>query len=355
MADLKQEKEQLAALENLFWQRKFSEAADLAEKLHQEYSHSFQINFLYVKILKELKRWKETESVLVQLMDSFPDNVSILQEWADVCVHLDKPDEAREYYNKILFLDPFNVSAKEALNRIEAVQKQPAQQQPAEEKTATEEEKDVSRTTNVYHTAAKEEETTAPKAEQKKTKWSISKGDTLPEDTAPEAFLNNIAREIEKSRLKEKTQVERKEVLKEEFERTDDDIKIEIEDFEPGEDKEKENEEEARGLEGLEDFDRVDWDKEFAAEAPPEQPEDVTGGANKEDMDFVTESAAELYLSQGLYEEAIGIYQKIFNLSQDQRFLKKIVEIKAVMIRQKKIHRLSEFLRLIHKKGEQFV
>ncbi len=351
MADLKQEKEQLAALENLFWQRKFSEAADLAEKLHQEYSHSFQINFLYVKILKELKRWKETESVLIQLMDSFPDNVSILQEWADVCVHLDKADEAREYYHKILFLDPFNVSAKEALNRIEAVQKQPAQQ-PAEEKTAAEvEEKDVSRTTNVYQTAAKEEAPKTSKTEEKKARWSISKGDTLPEDTAPEAFLNNIAREIEKSRLKEKTQAEQKEVLKGEFERADDDIKIEIEGFEAREDKE----EEVRDLGGLEDFDRVDWDKEFAAETAPEQPEDAAGGADEEDMDFVTESAAELYLSQGLYEEAIGIYQKIYNLSQDERFLKKIVEVKAVMIRQKKIQRLTEFLRLIQKKGEQFV
>jgi tetratricopeptide (TPR) repeat protein len=349
---LKQEKEQLAALENLFWQRKFSEAADLAEKLHQEYSHSFQINFLYVKILKELKRWKETESVLVQLMDSFPDNVSILQEWADVCVHLGKPDEAREYYNKILFLDPFNVGAKEALNRIEAMQKQPAQQQPVEaEKTTTEEEKDVSLTTNVYQTAAKEAEAKAPKTDEKKAKWSISKGDTLPEDTVPEAFLDNIAREIEKSRRKERVQSEQKEKLKEEFERTDDDIKIEIEDFEAKEDKE----EKVRGLEGLEDFDRVDWDKEFAPEAAPDRPEDVAGGADEEDMDFVTESAAELYLSQGLYEEAIGIYQKIYNLSQDERFLKKIVEVKAVMIRQRKIQRLTEFLRLIQKKGEQFV
>lgn len=382
MADLKQEKEQLASLENLFWQRKFSEAAELAETLHREYPHSFQINFLYVKILKELKRWQESESVLTRLMESFPDNVSILQEWADVCVHLDKSDEAREYYNKILFLDPFNVNAKEALNRLESARSQPDADEPstADKIPPKADEADMSLTTNVYKTVEPKKESAKPKAEAgpaKPSKWSISKGDTLPEDTLPDAFLDNIAREIQKSRRKEPVQPEEKEILKEKFERTDDDIQIEIEDLneappvpEVTEPKSDDQKPELSDMGGLEDFEKVDWDKEFGQSAASESQtvsqsrddeeesmeEDETDGTSGEgDLEFVTESAAELYLSQGLYEEAIGIYQKIYNLSQDERFLRKMREVRTLLVHQRTIQKLTEFLKLIQKKGEHFV
>jgi hypothetical protein len=75
----------------------------------------------------------------------------------------------------------------------------------------------------------------------------------------------------------------------------------------------------------------------------------------KEEMEFVTESAAELYLSQGLYKDALKIYEKLYAAQQDERFLLKINQLNAHIISQKKIQRLTDFGKLIQKRGEKIV
>jgi tetratricopeptide (TPR) repeat protein len=352
VTDIKQEKEQLAVLENFFWQKKFSEALVLAEQLHKEFPQSFQINFIYVKILKEENKWQEAESVLKQLMSSFPDNVSILKEWADVSFNLRNLDEAEKTYNKILFLDPFNVGAKEALKKLKIMVAPTA---PAAQKPAPQPEPAPS--------PAPEQQTAAPKK-------PISKGDTLPEtyfeDLAiPEAQTPEAPKqEVLKPEIQD-TQTEDA-IVKDFFEKTDDNININLDDFYPS------TEEPSTPAPAAEspqpaptptpDPAPIPTPSPIPSPVEPQEPsfQEMAPTPKKKtdeenDTEFATESAAQLYLSQGLYKEAISIYNKIFRLSRDERYLQKIEDVKSKMVGMKKIERLSQFLEAIKKEGVKFV
>ncbi|MCX6556313.1 MAG: hypothetical protein NTW95_02615 [Candidatus Aminicenantes bacterium] len=78
----------------------------------------------------------------------------------------------------------------------------------------------------------------------------------------------------------------------------------------------------------------------------------------KPELNYETESAAELYFKQGLYRESLAIYKKLFEKSgQAEYFLK----IKAILLLQRHdknsqiIERLQYFLELIKKRGSQLV
>ena len=80
MADVKSEKEQLSTLENLFQQKRFSDALEVAKKANSDYPNSFQIKFLYARTLKELNKMAEAEEVLKELMLIYPNNINLLLE-----------------------------------------------------------------------------------------------------------------------------------------------------------------------------------------------------------------------------------------------------------------------------------
>lgn len=79
----------------------------------------------------------------------------------------------------------------------------------------------------------------------------------------------------------------------------------------------------------------------------------VEGKAKEEE--FMTESAAELYMSQGLYDDALTVYKKLYEEQQQERFLSRINELRQKRITQKKIQVLSLFSRLIAQQGESVV
>ena len=282
MVDLKDEKVQLKALENLFAEKKFSEALTLAEKLNSDFPDSYHINILTVKILQELNRISEAEDRAKELMQLYPDNINLLMETADICLKLNKYDESIEYHNKILFLDPFNIQAKGSIERINALKKTTGgrKKEPAD------------------FTSYQNEK-------------MIAKQDTVPEDQLSDSKTN-----------------------------ADQDPAIQIESTAPP-----------------------------AEESPvpppippiPPIPEPVEvsevkeAPENKAEMEFVTESAAELYLSQGLYEDALKIYKKLYSVQQDERFMLKINQLKAHILSQKKIQRLTDFGELLQKRGEKIV
>lgn len=56
-----------------------------------------------------------------------------------------------------------------------------------------------------------------------------------------------------------------------------------------------------------------------------EEPEEPVEGSH--DVDFITESSAQLYLKQGLKREAIQIYRKLYEQTGDIRFMEKLQEI----------------------------
>jgi tetratricopeptide (TPR) repeat protein len=123
MADMKSEKEQLSMLENLFRQKRFSDALEVAKKAGSDYPNSYPIKFLYVRTLKELNKLAEAGEVLKELMLIYPNNINLLLESGNLAVLQNKFDEGNEYFNKILFLDPFNTEAKNSIEEINIIKK----------------------------------------------------------------------------------------------------------------------------------------------------------------------------------------------------------------------------------------
>lgn len=76
------------------------------------------------------------------------------------------------------------------------------------------------------------------------------------------------------------------------------------------------------------------------------------------ELNFETESAAELYFKQGLYRDSLAIYKKLFEKTGNaEHFLK----IKAILLLQRNdknsqiIEKLQNFLQQIQKRGSQIV
>ena len=110
---------------------------------------------------------------------------------------------------------------------------------------------------------------------------------------------------------------------------------------------------------------------EFAAEAvlsptisfaEPAGPEISVPGMHlpgqEPELNFETESAAELYFKQGLFNESLAIYKKLFEKTGKTDYF---LRIKAILLLQSNekngliIQRLQHFLELIQKRGSQFV
>jgi len=83
-----------------------------------------------------------------------------------------------------------------------------------------------------------------------------------------------------------------------------------------------------------------------------EEPAPVEENAPAAAAEFVTESAAELYLSQGLYDDALGIYEKLYAARKEGRFLLRVKQLRAHRVGREKIRRLGEFLKSIQMKGD---
>jgi len=73
------------------------------------------------------------------------------------------------------------------------------------------------------------------------------------------------------------------------------------------------------------------------------------------EAEIVTESAAELYLKQGLLADAQEIFEKLYTTQKEEKFLIKIDQLKHQRKIQKKILLLNELLRVIKQKGEEIV
>ena len=76
------------------------------------------------------------------------------------------------------------------------------------------------------------------------------------------------------------------------------------------------------------------------------------------ELNFETESAAELYFKQGLFNESLAIYKKLFEKTAKTDYFLKIKAILLLQGNEKSgriIERLQRFLELIQKRGSQIV
>ena len=77
-----------------------------------------------------------------------------------------------------------------------------------------------------------------------------------------------------------------------------------------------------------------------------------------DDLNFETESAAELYFKQGLYRESLAIYKSLFEKTGRTDFFLKIKAILLLLRTDKSnqvIEKLQRFLQLIQQRGNQIV
>jgi tetratricopeptide (TPR) repeat protein len=358
MADVKSEKEQLSTLENLFQQKRFSDALEVAKKASSDYPNSYPIKFLYVRTLKELNKLAEAGEVLRELMLIYPNNINLLLESGNLAVLQNKFDEGNEYYNKILFLDPFNTEAKNSIEEINIIKKNGIVRKGKGDFLSHQNEKLQSADT-------------LPEFDSRKLRDIISEEpppppppppvpESLPSPPPPISEVDTD--ETEAARLfQEKIQEQEMDSppgMESENPETPPipefeipplpEVEKEVEEI--GEYTQKENREPPTGetAEPLPIPETDPWEK-IQEQEPEEKMEEA------EEPGFVTESAAELYVEQGLLKDAAAIYEKLYDSGKEERFLSKIEELKRVLVNQKKIQVLNKLLEHIRHKGEKIV
>jgi len=336
MAELLNEKDQLTALERLFNEEKYEEGLKLSEHLLKEFPESFLIRFMTSKLLRVSGKLTEAEDILSELISTHDNHLNLFLEIGGLSLDLKKYSQALDYYNKALFIDPFNSQAKEAVKEL--------QQKPGTEST--------------------EEPGIQAAMTREKENW---KADTLPEEEINNILGDSPAEEKEADLTEDSIQMEEEEInpsipgVDESYVEADQ-IKVEA-----APDKVSQDVEESLMADPVfvgsgpeKSGDKVSTEDVadlFVDSAAAQKSDTVTTQVPKTESgdEFITESAAELYLSQGLYEEALYIYEKLYQNHKDDKFLVKVNELKSKSICQKKIKALTVFLNIIQERGGEVV
>lgn len=300
MIDLKKERDRLTDLEILFNEKRYAEALSFAEEISKEFPSSFQMKLLHAKILKELNKLDEAENLLKEEVSNFPDNVNLLLEVGDIYSKKGEYNLATEYYNKVMFIDPFNLKAKKLIEKTDEIRKKKALKTEfsADSITYKEEENKNLDDTNISEPEREVEDNPVIEVEE-----------TVEQ------------KELEEDILKfEKNKEELQEIVYE-------DIKI--------------NQEENNQISDFK------IDEEILEKKMDDTIDEISFGE-----EFITESAAKLYIDQGLYNNAIVIYEKLLKKSKEEKYSERIIEIKRS---QKIIQKLEHFSKLIQNIGEKVV
>ncbi len=373
MADLRNERIQLQALENLFRQKRFSEALTFAEKLIGDYPNSYYIGILNVKILKELNRLRDAEVAALKMMQVSPDNINLLAELGTICLKLNKYDESYEYFNKVLFLDPFNDEARDSMEKIKGLKKVSGGGEPKERKLMDFISQPLVNDDNVDTAPELNGEILSPLnigvELEPMEPGEISAESVEPVEPPPIPTMTTGA-EVETelvdiSQLEETPKVVEVVELAEAADVVDvaeiaemeeiveipgvGDVAAEVDSVST---QTAEPYTEFNNEETVESAEEPTLVKENVPVAMRETVQTTAIVEPAVAAEFVTESAAELYLSQGLYDDALKIYEKLYAARKEGRFLLRVKQLRAHRVGREKIRRLGEFLKSIQMKGE---
>jgi len=343
------EREGLERLENLVRENNLKEASAFASDLRDHHPSSFQIGFLYYGILVKLERYSESEEVLDELLKLYPENINLLLEKGELLIGRGKKAESKLFYDKVLFLDPFNEKAKEGVERAKGIESgDSAGEGPKVRKS------------DVLEDTMKESDLERFMDEKEHEEES----DIIPEAPVEEEEPLNISLSEEESgfntSLESMSSVEKSPSLSSDEVRPSREPTVKTENI-PGPvemddtgvpEKEDNTAVPEPGTEtagkvesALDDLDRFSSSDagELGLAGEKSEPEEK---AAKEDA-FVTESAALLYLKQGLFEDAKHVYGKLYKGSNDHLFQEKIEKIKRIERANRKIIALEDFLEKI--------
>ena len=295
------------------------------------------------KLLRVSGKLTEAEDILSELISTHDNHLNLFLEIGGLSLDLKKYSQALDYYNKALFIDPFNSQAKEAVKELQQKPGTESAEEPGIQEAVTKEKKN----------------------------W---KADTLPEEEIKNILGDSPTEEKEADLTEDSIQMEEEEInpsipgVDESYVEPDQ-IKVEAAPDKVSQDVEESlmadpvlvgSEPEKSGDEvSTEDVADLFVDSAAAqksdtatTQVPKTEPGDISPPEGDE---FITESAAELYLSQGLYEEALYIYEKLYQNHKDDKFLAKVNELKSKSICQKKIKALTVFLNIIQERGGEVV
>ena len=350
MADIKNEREQLGQLEALVRDNQLDRAMDLGKEVSEAFPDSFQVQFAYAGVLRRVDELDRARELLVDLQRRYPGNINILLALAEIHRKRQDTDAAAEHYYKVLFFDPFNQAAKDALTALGASLTPPSASPP------------VSDSPPVRMEVNPEDGETSPDFE-------ISLDDVHPDDVNPDT-ADPEAQPVADESLEI--------VLPDETDTFNlDEAGIPVPTLE--EEKPKRELSENFGLPMvLNDLDAP------APEAEPEvlrvpEPEPVTDPlpdiedtapirveppvvfdpvseeAVDDAVDFYTQSAAELYMAQGLFDEAAEIFRELYRRTGEDRYEKLLKKVELHRRNRSKIHRLKQLLETLKEDGGPLV
>lgn len=322
------EREGLDRLESLFKEEDFKEASAFASDLREKYPSSFQIGFLNYKILVHLERYSDSENILDELLKLYPENINLLLEKGELLVGRGKTAESKLFFDKVLFLDPFNSKAKEGVDRIKSGE---SGSSAGFEKHNIE--KGVLEDTMKEADLERFMKEDASEGSEPEDELDISMSESgIGFSTNMEKLISSPPSGEEISLL-----VEEKENISDEIVKTSGKVES--------------------ALEELDKFSKADInDLELLTESEElEKESEVEEVNNVDDEAFVTESAALLYLKQGLYDDARNVYIKLYKGSDENLFMKKINKVKRVEKTEQKIIVLEGFLEKIKKGSVRIV
>ncbi|MCX6578784.1 MAG: hypothetical protein NT166_01205 [Candidatus Aminicenantes bacterium] len=370
MVDLKNERIQLHALENLFRQKRFSEALTFAEKLIGDFPNSYYIGILHVKILKELNRLRDAEAAALKMIQSSPDNINLLSELGTISLKLNKFDESHDYFNKVLFQDPFNEEARDSMEKIKGLKKVNGAGEPKG--------KNLMDFISQPQVNADDEDTVPELDGETLSPLNLGIGvdfETMEPGERPVEFVEP-GEPGEPPPIPPMTAIEGVEtefVDISQLEEAPPEV-VDVVDFakmtEAADAVDAAEIAEIAEIAEMAEIPEVgdvaaEIDSVAAQTAEPysefyneetvesvEEPAPVEENAPAAAAEFVTESAAELYLSQGLYDDALGIYEKLYAARKEGRFLLRVKQLRAHRVGREKIRRLGEFLKSIQMKGD---
>ena len=351
------EREGLERLENLAREKNFKEASAFAQDLRERFPSSFQIGFLYYGILVKLEKYSQSEDVLDELLKLYPENINLLLEKGELLIGRGKTAESKLFFDKVLFLDPFNDKAKEGSEKVKKTESGSSGESYKNQKNSvledTMKESDLERFMSSDVGESEEDDSISIEQPEEKFTINLSENDIgvdietdnmIPIDAVDDKYVSQTEEEVLPSRQDTVKTVDV------ESSTVSDDTGIPVIDdsTETSADEDKVFGKVESALEELNKFSSSDIkDLGIDEDATEKEEVPVEAAAVSDEDAFVTESAALLYLKQGLYEDAKNVYSKLYKGSNEGLFVQKVDKIKRIEKANLKILALEGFLEKI--------
>jgi len=317
--NFKLEREYIQNIEKYYNNNQIDRAIEYCEEILKELPDSFNIKFFYAKMLKEVGKFDEASIQFSNLELKYPENINLLLELGELNFFLKKYELSKEYLEKVLFYDHFNQKAKVLLDKIDEFNKEVEVDNNENAENVSEYEirvddsesiDDLSKDLNIE--------------EDSKEVDNITNNESNFENISHEDDVINTdnVKDVKEEKLEENVFNELNSIISDKMHN---DLKNEVE--------------EERSF-----IKTVEKDLEEDIDFKKEDDENI-------DKEFQTESAAELYLKQELYDSALKIYEKLYEDSKDKKYLELIEKTKKIKYNKMLIKNLEKFLEVIKKRG----